>query len=187
MPAPLKSKEEVISILLDTFRTDGYDGASLATLSEATGLGKSSLYHYFPGGKEDMIHQVLDRVDAWMNAEVVEPLAGPGTPGARLEHMIDVLSRFYRHGAQACILGRLCSSVESDRFRARVERLFRSWIDALAKIIAESGVPRAIAKRRAEDAVIRIQGALIVCEGLGDQTPFKRTMKQLRDELLLAA
>jgi AcrR family transcriptional regulator len=187
MPAPLKSKEEVIAILLDTFRTDGYDGASLATLSEATGLGKSSLYHYFPGGKEDMIHQVLDRVDAWMNAEVVAPLAGPGTPAARLEHMLDVLGRFYQQGGHACILGRLCASVDSDRFRVRVERLFRSWIDALAKLITESGVPRAVAKKRSEDALIRIQGSLIVCEGLGDQAPFKRTVKQLREELLLPA
>jgi TetR/AcrR family transcriptional regulator, lmrAB and yxaGH operons repressor len=184
MPAPLKTKEEVLSILLETFRADGYDGASLATLSEATGLGKSSLYHYFPGGKEDMIHQVLDQVDAWVLAEIVEPLGRPGPPARRLDHMLDVISRFYDHGSLACILGRLCASVDRDRFHERVERLFRGWIDALSRLIAESGVPRAVARRRAEDALVRIQGALVLCEGLGEQGPFKRMVRQLKEELL---
>ena len=57
MPAPLLSKEEVLARLMATFRSDGYDGASLAELSQRTGLGKSSLYHYFPGGKAEMATQ----------------------------------------------------------------------------------------------------------------------------------
>ncbi|MEP7000146.1 MAG: helix-turn-helix domain-containing protein, partial [bacterium] len=48
MPAPISSKDEVLDRLLDTFRDRGYEGASLAELSAATGLMKSSLYHYFP-------------------------------------------------------------------------------------------------------------------------------------------
>ena len=54
MPAALASREVVLERLLATFRDQGYDGASLAELSAATGLGKSSLYHHFPGGKVDM-------------------------------------------------------------------------------------------------------------------------------------
>jgi TetR/AcrR family transcriptional regulator, lmrAB and yxaGH operons repressor len=184
MPGPQSSKDEVLTILLETFRNAGYDGASLAQLSEATGLGKSSLYHHFPGGKEDMVNQVLDQVEAWMLQQIVTPLTGAQPPQRRLEHTLDVLSRFYANGAQGCILGRLCASVDRTRFHGRVEKLFRGWIDALAGLIVETGVARATARKRAEDAVIRIQGALVVCEGLGDQGPFRRTMRQLRDELL---
>ncbi len=54
MPAPLLPREEVLDRLAAAFRRDGYDGASIARLSAATGLGKASLYHYFPGGKQDM-------------------------------------------------------------------------------------------------------------------------------------
>lgn len=184
MPAPLKSKDEVLKILLSTFRTEGYDGASLAVLAEATGLGKSSLYHYFPGGKEDMANQVLDQVDGWMLEQIVKPLGAKAPPQARLDHMLDALARFYDDGARACILGRMCASVDRERFQARVQRLFRAWIDALASLIAETGVPRAAARKRAEDAVVRIQGALVVCEGLADQSPFRRTVRQLRETLL---
>lgn len=53
------SKEEVIAQLTKVFRQYGYEGATLARLSEATGLGKASLYHHFPKGKEEMAAVVL--------------------------------------------------------------------------------------------------------------------------------
>ena len=70
MPAAQASRDEVVDRLLTAFRRKGYDGASLADLSAATGLGRSSLYHYFPGGKEEMARAVLDRADAWPRGAV---------------------------------------------------------------------------------------------------------------------
>ena len=185
MPAPLMTREEVLAILLETFRRDGYDGASLAALSKATRLGKSSLYHYFPGGKEDMLNQVLDLVDAWLEKELLEPLRGTGTPAARLERTLSALSGFYEQGAKACILGRLCASVDRGRFQQRLEQLFTRLIEALTELIIEAGTARKSARQRAEDAVIRIQGALIVSQGLADTAPFRRVMRQLQSQLLV--
>ena len=51
LPAPLSPKSELLARLSDTFRRLGYDGASIADIATATGLGKSSLYHYFPAGR----------------------------------------------------------------------------------------------------------------------------------------
>ena len=80
MPAPLLSRDAVIDRLLGAFRRYGYDAASLGQLSQATGLGRSSLYHYFPGGKEEMARAVLDRVDAWVHDAILAPMQGSGTP-----------------------------------------------------------------------------------------------------------
>jgi TetR/AcrR family transcriptional regulator, lmrAB and yxaGH operons repressor len=184
MPAALMTREEVLAILLETFRRDGYDGASLAALSKATRLGKSSLYHYFPGGKADMINQVLDLVDAWVESQLLEPLRGTGTPAVRLERMLDTLSGFYEQGAKACILGRLCASVDRPRFQPRLEHMFARLIAALTELIVETGIPRKAARQRAEDAVIRIQGALILSQGVADTAPFRRTMRSLQSQLL---
>ena len=84
MARALKSKNEVLTILVETFRRDGYDGASIATISKATGLGKSSLYHHFPGGKVDMATQVLGFVHGWIAHQIVATLEGGGTPRTRL-------------------------------------------------------------------------------------------------------
>jgi len=66
MPAALMSRDEVVERLVGVFQRCGYDGASLSELSAATGLGRSSLYHHFPGGKEEMARAVIARVGAWM-------------------------------------------------------------------------------------------------------------------------
>jgi TetR/AcrR family transcriptional regulator, lmrAB and yxaGH operons repressor len=53
MSAAVLSRQEVVERLMQVVRRHGYDGASLAELSKATGLGKSSPYHYFPDRKDD--------------------------------------------------------------------------------------------------------------------------------------
>ena len=85
MPAPSLSREQVLYCLLDTFRTSGYDCASLSELSESTGLGRSSLYHYFPGGKQDMAKQVLAHLEAGLRDELFGPLDQPGSPKSKLD------------------------------------------------------------------------------------------------------
>ena len=85
MPAPLLTKPEMLSRLMDLFREKGFDGASLADISESTGLGKSSLYHHFPNGKEEMALQVLAHLEGQLEAALFEPMRSTGAPGKKLE------------------------------------------------------------------------------------------------------
>ena len=59
---PKVSEEEVVQKLFQVFRLKGFDGASLSDLAEATGLKKASLYHRYPGGKQEMAAAVMDFV-----------------------------------------------------------------------------------------------------------------------------
>jgi len=49
----------VVPLLAEVFRTYGFEGASLARIAEGTGLGKGSIYNFFPGRKEEMADAVL--------------------------------------------------------------------------------------------------------------------------------
>ena len=49
----------MIPVVAEVFRAHGYEGATLSVITEATGLGKGSLYHFFPGGKEELAAAVL--------------------------------------------------------------------------------------------------------------------------------
>ena len=51
---------EIMTSLVKTFRSRGYEGSSLAELAKSTGLKKASLYHRFPKGKEEMAIAVLN-------------------------------------------------------------------------------------------------------------------------------
>src|ERR1700720_3544465 len=55
----IAERADVLPQLAEVFRAHGYEGATLALISDATGLGKGSLYNFFPGGKEQMAMEVL--------------------------------------------------------------------------------------------------------------------------------
>ena len=60
MASPKVHDEKLIERLTSVFRIYGYEGASLSRIAEATGLQRASLYHRFPGGKEEMAEAVLN-------------------------------------------------------------------------------------------------------------------------------
>jgi AcrR family transcriptional regulator len=184
MPAPLATKEAVLERLLATFRDQGYDGASLAELSQATGLGKSSLYHYFPGGKADMAEQVLAHLDVGLERAIFEPLRSRRAPQQKLDAMLAALSDFYEGGKRACLLERLTASVDRPRFRRPLARQFEKWIEAVAALGREAGLSSALARARAESLVVRVEGALVVAAGTDDHQVFARTLEELKGSLL---
>jgi AcrR family transcriptional regulator len=177
-------KETYIPYLLSLFRQYGYDGATLAKISEATGLGKASLYHHFPGGKDEMVVTVLDYLERWMDQNIVQRLKGTGDPSFRLQQMCDRLGEVYDGGKQPCLSAILLLGSARDVFHDRVQALYRIWIDAIANVLIESGVDETLAQQRGEDAVITIQGALILSQGLNEPSSFQRVIQQLPAELL---
>ena len=50
---------DILASLAEVFRAHGYEGATLALISEATGLGKGSLYGAF-GDKHGLFMRALD-------------------------------------------------------------------------------------------------------------------------------
>lgn len=184
MPAALISKEVVLSRILSSFRDQGYDGASLAELSAATGLGKSSLYHYFPGGKSDMAEQVLAHLDGLLEVALFEPLKRDLTPQKKLDGMIDAIDDFYEGGKRACLLERLTASVDRREFKRPLAAAFAKWMSAVETLAREAGLPKAAARARAENLVVSVEGALIVSAGIDDPAPFKRTLAELRRSTL---
>lgn len=184
MPAQILSKDEVLDRLLDAFRDKGYEGASLSELSEATGLNKSSLYHHFPGGKEEMAIEVLAHLDHQLAAGLYEPLKSAKTPAKKLAIMLDGIDAFYDGGRKACLLERMCTSAGRAQFRKPLRRAFSAWMEAVEAICVEAGLPKTAARARAEDFVVRIEGALVVCAGQDDVGVFARTIKELRTSVL---
>ena len=184
MPPASLSREQVVERLMRAIRRFGYDGASLAELSKATGLGKSSLYHYFPAGKDDMVRAVLEHLEHQLKETMFVPLRAPGAVEERLERMVETLDAFYRGGREACVLGNLVLGTSRTRFRRQLASIFDQWIDAIADTLVEGGVPAPLARERAEDAVVRIEGALILAGAMNDTAYFGRWLKRMPGDLL---
>lgn len=167
------------------FRADGYEGASLARLSEATGLKKASLYHRFPGGKEQMASEILDWDVGHLAEDVSADLGADGPALARLQAMSDTLRVFYDDGASACLLNRLTGSTDAlGQFAKPVANAFHALRDAIASVLVETGMPPEDARYRAEDGLMLIQGALIYAQATDAPDVFARVIRTLPERLL---
>jgi AcrR family transcriptional regulator len=185
MPTTKVTSDDIIDHLRDVFRTVGYDGATLSKLSNATGLQRASLYHRFPGGKQEMAEAVLAQAGAWLDTHVLAPLTGCGTPHVRLQKMAAALDTFYVQGGASCLLDSLSFGEGGEHFRDPIQAAFTHWIESLAALVVEStGCPKAEAYERAEDAVVSIQGALVLARGTGNKKPFQRVLQNLPSRLL---
>lgn len=167
------------------FRADGYEGASLARLSEASGLKKASLYHRFPGGKEQMANEILDWEVSQLAQDVTRDLSGTGSAHQRLCAMAETLRAFYDGGASACLLNRLTGSREAlTQFSAPVAEAFHALRDAITGVLVAEGQTAEQAQARAVDALMLIQGALIYAQATEEPESFARVIDTLADRLL---
>ncbi len=178
------SRPEIIATLTEVFRERGYEGASLARLSAATGLKKASLYYHFPGGKEEMAEAVLDALAAWFTENMFAPLRGDDPLEARVQTMRAALDAHYGGGEKGCLFGLLAMGETRDRFASRTAAFFGAWIAALGAALTEAGFEDEDAVRRAADVVMEVEGALMLSRGLGDTGPFQRILRRLPAVLL---
>lgn len=177
-------KDETIAQLLTVFRRYGYEGATLTRLSKATGLGKASLYHHFPKGKEEIAATVLNYTSDWMTANIIAPLHDKERqPALRIREMTKQVNELYSCGQKPCILAVLVLG-DNDIFQEQIQRALRLWIDTLAEVLLDAGLDKKTAQYRAKNAIIQIQGALILARGLNDTEPFEGVLESLPAALL---
>ncbi len=180
------SKEQAIAQFTPVFGQYGYDGATLTRLSQASGLGKASLYHHFRGGKEDMAAAVLEQFNQTFTAMVLTPLTAsqPDSPEHRLMAMATNLRQFYNSGHTPCLLEALSLGEANEMFRTSLHNTMSAWIAAISHVLVEANLPATVAQQRGTEAAIAIEGALIVSRVLGDTGAFDRALEQLPQQLL---
>jgi len=174
------SRDAALPLIAEVFRLHGYEGASLSQLTEATGLGKGSLYNFFPGGKEQMAAEVIAEIDGWFERNVFAPLRDSADSCEGLRRMFDATEQYFHSGRRVCLVGMLALGSSRDLFAKQVHGYFERWRSALASALQRAGGERAEAGRAAEAILLEIQGALVLARAADDPGVFTRTLKRLR-------
>lgn len=173
-------RHDVIPQLAEIFREQGYEGTSLKIITERTGLGKGSLYHFFPGGKQEMAEAVIDDVDGWFRTHIFAPLRETQDANAAIEAMFASVEAYFRSGHRACLMGVIAASGAIDIFAERVQSYFADWRSYLATTLARAGFTDDEAGALAEEVLAGIQGGLILARGLDDTPAFTRVLERLK-------
>jgi len=180
----VSARVEVVSKLREVFRENGYEGTSLSEITEQTGLGKSSLYHHFPDGKTEMAEAVLDDIDEWFEVYVFKPLRECEDTITGVKFMFKQVNHYFDSGNRICLIGAFALDNTRDQFHNKIKNYFKAWVDALAVALKRKCITQSEAKTLAEDAVITIQGALVLARSQADAKIFTRTLKRLEKRML---
>ncbi|GBR46448.1 TetR/AcrR family transcriptional regulator [Neokomagataea thailandica] len=183
MPRPSKDPAQTLAILAEVFREYGYEGTSIGLITQATGLGKGSLYNLFPGGKAEMMTTVLTDIKTWFETHIYAPLqAEPHTPTS-IQSMLDAVTRYFHSGQRVCLMGVLATGHQRDQFSETIAHYFTTWIETLTASLERIHLPHHDARHLAEETVLQIQGAIILSRALNDPAIFQRTITQLHNKL----
>lgn len=177
-------RADVLPQLAEVFRAHGYEGTTLTLITEATGLGKGSLYNFFPGGKEQMAQEVLASIEGWFADHVYAPLRTAADPAAGIAAMFASVDAYFRSGQRVCLVGVVALGAARDLFADAVRGYFADWIEALAHALRRLGHDRAAARHAAEQTVLAVQGALVLARALDDSKVFARALALARTQLL---
>jgi len=183
MVREVAERHDIIPALGEIFRERGFSGTSLSEITQRTGLGKSSLYHFFPKGKKEMAEAVLDDVSAWFEKNVFSPLRESKDPKPGIKKMFVEVDRYFYSGKRICLVGAFALDDTRDQFANRVNTYFTSWTRALIVALKRNGFSAKEARETAEDVVASIQGALVLARSLDDPGIFTRTLKRLQNRV----
>jgi len=159
-------------------------GASITRIATATGLQKSSLYHRFPGGKQQMADEVARAVGERFAAHVLAPAAADAPLSERIAAIAANLDRFYDGGRRSCILDVLTIGDAGVSTAVTIAGVTHAWLSLFADLALEAGARPAAARAAAEESVAAIEGALVLSRATRDAAPFRRALDGLERRLL---
>ena len=168
---------DMLQGLTKVFRSKGYEGANLSELAEATNLKKASLYHRFPGGKQEMARTVLSHIEQWVETYILNGLKNDQLPPKeRLQNVLSEIYSSYDGGKDTCIFRALSLESGIVLFQESIEFGMQQWIDAFENFGITLGLSKDKAHELSVQTLIDIQGSLIVAKGMNNTDVFKNTL-----------
>jgi TetR/AcrR family transcriptional regulator, lmrAB and yxaGH operons repressor len=166
------------------FQLQGYAATGLKQLAAEAQAPWSSMYHFFPGGKEQMGAEII-RYAAARYAALIDgvfaTIADPVEAVAaifRAECAILEGSAFRNGCPVASVTLDVASTVEA--LRQPCAEAFASWIAAFARGFAAAGIDVPLAQDLATYVLSALEGAIVLSRAARDTAPLRRCADSVR-------
>jgi AcrR family transcriptional regulator len=185
MPSP--RERMVISAAL-LIRERGAQPTAIADVLEHSGAPRGSAYHYFPGGRTQLLCEAIDYAGEHIAARIADAKSGLDVLDDLIAHYRRQLVRSeYRAGcpvvAVAVEAGDPDKQDQATPVIDRAAAVFARWTDLIAARLVADGVSAARAEELAMLSTTSIEGAIVVARASRDLKPLDLVHGQLRDLL----
>jgi TetR/AcrR family transcriptional regulator, lmrAB and yxaGH operons repressor len=175
MPRPDRSRAALVDTAALLFRRQGYAATGVNQILEAASVKAGSLYHHFPGGKQELAAAVVDGVGGDIGRRLRGFLDNSDVGVADIvDAWIDLMSAGLASDRRdGCPIEPIATeSVNaSPQVRDASARVFACWCLAVADRLRADGCPDAEADQTALAVIALLEGALILSRIAGDTAP----------------
>lgn len=184
MQAVADTRDRLLAATNESFRRRGYNGTSMKDVTSAAQAPTGSLYHFFPGGKDDLAAAVITTSGAAYR-ELFEAIAHEAaSPAAAVTDFFDGAAAVLEETdfIDPCPIGTVAREVAStnEALRRATEQVFASWIDAVTARLAAAGVAKQEAERLAAAIVAALEGGFVLARARRDADVLRDTGRIMR-------
>jgi AcrR family transcriptional regulator len=175
----IPTRDRILYTSAELFRRQGYAGTGLKQVAAQSEAPFGSIYHFFPGGKEQLAEDVL-RTGGRFFLALYEAIAAeaPDLPSTVRDFFagaaVTLSSTDY---ADACPIATVAGEISSthDLLRQATAEVFESWLLALEEDAVESAIPSAEARALALSILALLEGAFLLSRSLRSTEPMSAT------------
>ncbi len=168
-------------------QTQGYHGTGLSQILETAEAPRGSMYHHFPGGKEQLAIEALAKSQAWVTRAVEAAFVRAGGDARRgLREFVEAYAQQLEQSdfAEGCPFATVAleSSALPQTIRRACKEAYAAWHALFASRLAQTmNVQRA--STTATLVLAAIEGALVLSKASRSAAPLRSIGKEL-DALL---
>ncbi|HET6952890.1 MAG TPA: TetR/AcrR family transcriptional regulator [Acidimicrobiales bacterium] len=179
---PSGSKDRITAVSSDILARRGYHGMGLKALSAAAELPYGSIYHHFPGGKEEIAAAAVAGVGDVV-AGLLDTLFAERPPEEAVGLMFDFMAGRLADAdfATGCPVGTpaLDGSADSAALRAACDRALRQMVAAIATGLARAGAAPDTAGDVAVTVVAAYEGATLLARVERSDAPLRAAARAM--------
>ncbi len=165
--AKTPTRDRILFATAELFRRQGYNGTGLKQVVAAAEAPFGSLYHHFPGGKQELGDEVIRKAGAFFQALVTAVYDDGGSPEAAVRAVFagageTLAATDYE---DACPIATVALEVAStdDRLRRATADVFEQWTAALTERLGD--------RDKALAVIAALEGAFVLCRASRSTEP----------------
>ena len=182
-PEQRSQREKIVRATAQLLRQRGYAATGLSDIIETSGAPKGSLYHYFPGGKDDIVVEALRYAGEKVQATLSDLARQEKTAAGALRRYAVLVAGWmaeskFRDGCPIATT-LLETAAEKSKTAEAGRSAFESWTGVLSEKLVQEGVARSRAETLARLAIMSLEGTLIFARVEADATPVISAMDEV--------
>jgi AcrR family transcriptional regulator len=173
----MTTRDRIVEQSAELFRRQGYNGTGVKQIVAAASAPFGSIYHFFPGGKEQLGAEVI-RTSGALYLELFAGIAAEArdVPGAFADFFEGAGETLRETDyADACPIATVALEVAStnETLRLATAEVFESWIAAASAFLIAAGIEQRRARTLSLSILSLLEGAFVFSRSMRSTEPLE--------------